>query len=122
MTIFDGTNSLARARCSRRSATLTVSPMMSVPGMRSPASPVTVSPLCKPIATAPAVSAKPLRVGPYYWPGDYWIDIAHQQGWFKEAGRNVEWVGTNPNYFASCRELWAGNLDAARFTPFGFVL
>lgn len=64
----------------------------------------------------------PLRVGAYYWPGMYWVDIAHQQGWFREAGLNIEWVDTNPNYFQSFDNLFAGKLDIVSFTQFDFIL
>lgn len=78
---------------------------------------------CKPAAAPPVpTSAKPLRIGAYYWPGDYWMDIAQQKGWFKEAGLNVERVDTNPNYFASFDELLSGKLDFVGFTTFDFVL
>lgn len=50
------------------------------------------------------------------------MDIAQQKGWFKEAGLNVEWVDTNPNYFASFDDLLAGKLDFVEFTFFDFVL
>lgn len=60
-------------------------------------------------AQAPAGS--PLRVGAYYWPGQYWVDIAHKKGWFGEAGVNVEWADTNADYFASFDDLAGGKLD-----------
>ena len=55
-----------------------------------------------------ATSAKPIRVAGLYWPGRFWADIAHSKGWFKEAGLNVEWVDTNPDYFASLEDPAAG--------------
>lgn len=64
----------------------------------------------------------PLRVGAYYWPGMYWVDIAHHQGWFREAGLNVERVDTNPDYFKSFDDLMAGKLDVVCFTLFDFIL
>src|SRR5712691_126502 len=48
-----------------------------------------------------APSHPPLRVAAYYWPGMYWIDIANDLGWFREAGLNVAIVDTNADYFAS---------------------
>lgn len=70
----------------------------------------------------PAPAAAPIRVGAYYWPGIYWIDIADRKGWFKEAGLNVERVDTNADYFASFDDFFAGKLDIVCFTQFDFVL
>ena len=64
----------------------------------------------------------PLRVGAYYWPGMYWVDIAHHQGWFREAGLNVERVDTNPDYFKSFDDLFNDKLDVVAFTLFDFIL
>lgn len=64
----------------------------------------------------------PLRVGAYYWPGMYWVDIAHHQGWFREAGLNVEWVDTNPDYFKSLDDLFNEKLDVVAFSLFDFIL
>lgn len=66
-------------------------------------------------------ASPPLRVGAYYWPGEYWVDIAHRKGWFKEAGLNVEWVDTNADYFASLDALAEGRLDIVDFTLFDLV-
>lgn len=64
----------------------------------------------------------PLRVGAYYWPGMYWVDIAHHQGWFREAGLNVEWVDTNPDYFKSFDDLFNDKLDVVAFALFDLIL
>jgi NitT/TauT family transport system substrate-binding protein len=80
---------------------------------------------CKPAGgpkSTPTVSTKPLRIGAYYWPGYYWMDVAHRKGWFKEAGLNVEWVDTNADYFASFDDLVDGKLDLVQFSAFDFVL
>jgi len=78
---------------------------------------------CKPAAPQPGVasSAPLIRVGANCWPGNYWIDIAHTQGWFKEAGLNVEWVDTNADFFASLHDLASGKLDLAVFSFYDFV-
>lgn len=64
----------------------------------------------------------PIRIGAYYWPGQYWMDIAHRKGWFREAGLNVEWVDTNADYFASFDQLVEGKLDIVNMSQFDFVL
>lgn len=64
----------------------------------------------------------PIRIGASYWPGQYWVDIAHDKGWFREAGLNVEWVDTNADYFASFDALVDGKLDIVDVTLFDFVL
>lgn len=72
--------------------------------------------------SAQAVAGPPLRVGAYYWPGEYWVDIAHKKGWFREAGVNVEWVDTNADYFASFDDLANGKLDVVCFSLFDLLL
>lgn len=74
---------------------------------------------CQP--AAPPVGA-PLRIGAYFWPGTYWVDIAHHKGWFREAGLNVERVDTNADFFASFDDLVNGKLDVVGFTLFDLVL
>lgn len=69
-----------------------------------------------------APAGPPLRVGAYFWPGEYWVDIAHRKGWFREAGVNVEWVDTNADYFASFNDLAEGRLDVVCFTLYDLVL
>ena len=65
---------------------------------------------CKPAPgpSATPTSSTPIRVGAAYWPGFYWMDVAQEKGWFKEAGLNVEWVDTNADYFASFDDLVSG--------------
>lgn len=64
----------------------------------------------------------PIRIGAYYWPGQYWMDIAHRKGWFAEAGLNVEWVDTNPDFFGSFDQLVDGRLDIVNMSQFDFLL
>lgn len=70
----------------------------------------------------PTTSLRPIRVGAYYWPGFYWLDIAQEKGWFKEAGLDVELVDTNPDFFASFNDLVEGKLDLVEFSTFDFTL
>ncbi len=77
---------------------------------------------CKPSPAQHAAASSPvIRVGANYWPGNFWIDIAHTRGWFKEAGLNVEWVDTNSDFFASLEDLASGKLDVAVFSFYDFV-
>jgi NitT/TauT family transport system substrate-binding protein len=69
-----------------------------------------------------APSRPPLRIAAYYWPGMYWIDIANDLGWFKEAGLNVAIVDTNADYFASFNELVEGHIDVSSLTLFDVML
>jgi NitT/TauT family transport system substrate-binding protein len=71
-------------------------------------------------AAAPA--RPPLRVGAYYWGGCFWVDIANEKGWFKEAGLAVTIVNTNPDYFASFKDLVEGRLDVNDLTLFDVML
>lgn len=77
---------------------------------------------CERGTTPDSSASPPIRVAAYYWPGMYWLDIADRQGWFTEAGLNVERVDTNADYFASFDAFFAGKLDLIGFTQFDFIL
>lgn len=62
-----------------------------------------------------------MRVARYYWPGQFWVEIADAKGWFKEAGLNVELVDTNPDYYASLDDVANGTLDTQDFYLFDLV-
>ena len=68
---------------------------------------------CQPVTEkkAPKTSGLPMKVAKYYWPGEYWIEIADKKGWFREAGLSVELIDTNPDYFASLDDMVAGKMD-----------
>lgn len=81
-----------------------------------------VAAACERVPASAPPAGPPIRVGAYYWPGMYWVDIAHKKGWFKEAGLNVERVDTNADYFASFDAFFADKLDIVGFTQFDFIL
>jgi NitT/TauT family transport system substrate-binding protein len=64
----------------------------------------------------------PLRIAGYYWAGSFWVDIANEKGWFKEAGLPVTIVDTNQDYFASFADLVEGRLDVDDLTLFDVML
>lgn len=64
----------------------------------------------------------PFSVAAYYWPGQYWVDIANDKGWFQEAGLNVKIVDTNADYFASIRDFAAGKIDFHQPTLYDLML
>ncbi|MBU4099680.1 ABC transporter substrate-binding protein, partial [Patescibacteria group bacterium] len=68
-----------------------------------------------------APSSPPMRLARYYWPGQFWKEIAQDRGWFAEAGLAVELVDTNPDYYASLDAMVAGALDENDFTLFDAV-
>ncbi|MEA3095662.1 MAG: NitT/TauT family transport system substrate-binding protein [Caballeronia sp.] len=71
----------------------------------------------------PATSARtPLRIAGYYWAGSFWVDVANEKGWFKEAGLAVAIVDTNQDYFASFADLVEGRLDVDDLTLFDVML
>jgi NitT/TauT family transport system substrate-binding protein len=71
----------------------------------------------------PATPAhSPLRIAGYYWAGSFWVDIANEKGWFKEAGLEVTIVNTNQDYFASFADLVEGRLDLNDLTLFDVML
>lgn len=63
----------------------------------------------------------PIKVAAFYWPGTYWIGIAAEKGWFREAGLNVELVDCNADYFGSEKDLVEGRLDVNTFVLFDFL-
>ncbi len=69
----------------------------------------------------PHTSGQVIRVAKYYWPGSYWVEIANQKGWFKEAGLNVELVDTNTDYNQSLKDTADGKLDTVNFPPFDLI-
>jgi len=70
---------------------------------------------------AAAITAPPMKVARYYWPGSYWKEIAERKGWFEAAGLNVELVDTNPDYFGSLQDMVDGRLDENGFSIFDLM-
>lgn len=64
------------------------------------------------------VSVPPMKVARYYWPGEFWVDIADKKGWFAEEGLPVTLVDTNPDYFASLQDVVDGKIDTQEFQLF----
>ena len=74
---------------------------------------------CQPdLPQAPKTTGLPMKIAKYYWPGEYWKEIAEKKGWFKEAGLNVELIDTNPDYFQSLQDMVDGKMDSNDFTLF----
>lgn len=69
---------------------------------------------------APAV-ADPLRVPRYYWPGQFWVDLAAHHDWFTAEGLAVELVDTNQDYIASLTAVVRGELDMQTFYMYDLV-
>jgi NitT/TauT family transport system substrate-binding protein len=76
---------------------------------------------CAPAEETPEMSGEVMKVAKYYWPGEFWIDIADANGWFTEAGLNVELVDTNPDYFQSLQDTADGKIDSNAFPYYDFV-
>lgn len=72
-------------------------------------------------AEKPKPSGLPIKISRYYWPGQYWQEIAQKKGWFREAGLNVELVDTNSDYYGSLQDMVEGKMDANDFTLFDFL-
>lgn len=75
--------------------------------------------------TEPSRQAKttgqPLKIAASYWPGQFWVEIAHEMGWFAEAGVNVELIDVNADYLGSLTEMVDGKIDANSFTLFDLM-
>lgn len=70
----------------------------------------------------PKTSGQVMTVAKYYWPGTYWVEIADQKGWFKEAGLNVQLIDTNADYGKSLKDAASGNLDTVNFSTYDLVV
>lgn len=70
---------------------------------------------------ASPLSSEPIRVASYVWPGSFWVDVAHDKGWFREAGLNVERVDVNQKYFKSMNLVNSGELTAMGFSQYDLV-
>ncbi len=66
----------------------------------------------------PKTTGLPMRVARYYWPGEYWVEIADKKGWFKEAGLNIQIIDTNPDYYKSLQDMVNGKIDVQGFSLF----
>jgi NitT/TauT family transport system substrate-binding protein len=71
--------------------------------------------------TPPPLSPEPIRIASYTWPGSYWVDVAYDKGWFRQAGLNVERVDVNLKYFDSMLEVNSGKLQAMGFSQYDLV-
>lgn len=63
----------------------------------------------------------PMKISVNYWPGQYWISIAHKKGWFKQAKLNVELIEAKKDYFASLQEMVDGKIDGNNFSLFDLI-
>lgn len=76
---------------------------------------------CGSRSSPPPLSSEPIRIASYVWPGSYWIDVAHDQGWFRDAGLSVERVDVNLKYFESMHDVNSGKLHAMGFSQYDLV-
>lgn len=54
---------------------------------------------------------KPIVIATSYWPGQYWIDVANEKGFFKDAGLDVKIVNVQDDYFGSIYKVLGGTID-----------
>jgi NitT/TauT family transport system substrate-binding protein len=66
-------------------------------------------------------SGEVINVATNYWPGQFWIDIATEKGWFEDAGLNVEYIDTNADYFQSLQDVVDGKIDVNQFTLYDLM-
>jgi NitT/TauT family transport system substrate-binding protein len=74
---------------------------------------------CTPRAAHPAPLT--IKIGDFLWPGSYWVDVAWQKGWFRDAGLNVERVNVDYKYFSALDDVVNGKLDTIGFSQFDLV-
>jgi NitT/TauT family transport system substrate-binding protein len=77
---------------------------------------------CKPAArNAVSPAPPPIKVATQYSPGIFWLAIAGEKGWFKEAGLNVQLVDTNTDYLASVKDFTEGQFDVNALVLFDLL-
>jgi NitT/TauT family transport system substrate-binding protein len=76
---------------------------------------------CTPTEEVPETSGEVMKVAKYYWPGQFWLEIADEKGFFEEAGLNVELVDTNDDYFGSLESMVDGNIDVNMFVLYDLI-
>jgi len=76
---------------------------------------------CKPSADNAGFGARPIRVADFYRPGTYWIGIAAEKGWFREAGLNVQLVYYKAGDLDPAKDLVEGRLDVNTFGLFDLL-
>lgn len=69
----------------------------------------------------PRPTGKLITLGRYYWPGEYWHEIAYHKGFFKQEGLNVELVDTNPDFYKSIEDTVAGKITVNNMYLFDFI-
>ena len=72
-------------------------------------------------AEEPKTTGLPMKVAKYYWPGEFWVEMADKKGWFKDAGLNVELIDTNLDYVKSLEDLAAGKIDTQNVSLFDVI-
>jgi NitT/TauT family transport system substrate-binding protein len=63
----------------------------------------------------------PIKIAKAYWPGTFWVEIAHHKEWFKEAGLSVELIDTATDYVGSLTDMVEGKMDANNFSLFDLM-
>jgi NitT/TauT family transport system substrate-binding protein len=76
---------------------------------------------CTPAEEATKTSGEVMKVAKYYWPGQFWVEIADEKGFFEEAGLNVELVDTNPDFFGSLQNMVDGKMDVNQFVLYDLI-
>jgi NitT/TauT family transport system substrate-binding protein len=62
-----------------------------------------------------------IKSSKYFWPGQYWVEVAQAKGFFEEAGLNIELVDTNEDYEGSLQDMIDGKMDINHFTLYAFM-
>jgi NitT/TauT family transport system substrate-binding protein len=76
---------------------------------------------CAPVEETPETSADVIKIAKYYWPGEYWVEIAEENGFFDDAGLKVQIVDSNSDYYESLQDTADGKIDFNNFALFDVV-
>jgi NitT/TauT family transport system substrate-binding protein len=66
---------------------------------------------CAQVEETPEMSGGVITTAAQYWPGQFWIDIAMEKGWFTDAGLQVEYaLGADTEFIETEKALADGDL------------
>lgn len=69
----------------------------------------------------PKTSGEVMKIGNDFWPGQFWITIANEKGWFEEAGLKVVVEQVSPDYLQTLQNVIDGDIDIYQFVLYDII-